>query len=211
MTARIGLLGGTFDPVHIGHLRAALEVKEQLALDEVRLLPSARPPHREQPQASAQQRLQLCQLAVKGVPGLSVDDRELRRATPSYTVDTLLELRDELGAAAQLFWLVGEDALAGLPTWHRWQELFELAHWVVLKRPDQAQAWSVELAAELARRSCSADQLHGPAGFVVFLQQPALMVSATDIRKRLAQGRSVRFLLADAVDEQIRAQHLYSA
>src|SRR5690606_15909888 len=117
---RIGLLGGTFNPVHIGHLRAALEVVEFLRLDELRLVPSARPPHRETPQVSAEQRLAMVALAVADEPALSVDDRELRRDKPSYTVDTLESLRAELAADDQVFLLLGWDAFCGLPSWHRW-------------------------------------------------------------------------------------------
>ena len=131
---RIGLFGGTFDPVHIGHLRSALETAELLGLDELRLLPAARPPHRETPQVSAQQRLAMVELAVAGVAPLTVDARELARDKPSYTIDTLESLRAELGSEAQLFLMVGWDAFCGLPTWHRWDELLQHCHMLVLQR-----------------------------------------------------------------------------
>ena len=120
---RIGILGGTFDPVHIGHLRGALEVVEMFGLDELRLIPNARPPHRDTPNCSAQDRLAMVRLAVQDLPPLCVDARELEREKPSCTIDTLIPLRAELGEADQLLLVVGWDAFCGLPTWHRWEEL----------------------------------------------------------------------------------------
>jgi nicotinate-nucleotide adenylyltransferase len=133
---RIGVLGGTFDPVHIGHLRGALEVAESLALDELRLTPSARPPHRDKPQVSAKDRLAMVKCAVAGVAPLVVDARELQRDKPSYTIDTLELMRAELAASDQVFLLLGWDAFCGLPTWHRWEELLQHCHILVLQRPD---------------------------------------------------------------------------
>ena len=135
MGKRIGLLGGTFDPVHIGHLRSALEVADALALDELRMMPNARPPHRDTPQVSPQQRLEMVRLAVDGIAPLVVDDRELKRDKPSYTVDTLELMRAELAADDQLFLLLGWDAFCGLPSWHRWEELLQHCHILVLQRP----------------------------------------------------------------------------
>ncbi len=128
---RIGMLGGTFDPVHIGHLRSALEVAESYALDKLLLIPSARPPHRETPQVSAQQRLEMVRLAVADVAVLSVDDRELRRDKPSWSIDTLLSLRAELDEQDQLLLILGWDAFCGLPNWHRWSELLDHCHILV--------------------------------------------------------------------------------
>ena len=136
MGKRIGLLGGTFDPVHIGHLRGALEVAESMNLDELRLAPSARPPHRDMPQVSALDRLAMVECAVAGVAPLVVDARELQRDKPSYTIDTLELMRAELAADDQLFLLLGWDAFCGLPTWHRWEELLQHCHILVLQRPD---------------------------------------------------------------------------
>ena len=133
---RVGLLGGTFDPVHFGHLRSAVEVCEQLQLDELRLIPSARPPHRGMPGATAAQRLRMVELALGQGGGLQVDDRELQRERPSYTVETLESLRQELGSDVALFMVLGWDAFCGLPSWHRWESLLELANLVVLQRPD---------------------------------------------------------------------------
>lgn len=212
MARRIGVLGGTFDPIHIGHLRGALEVAELLALDEVRLIPSARPPHRDTPQVTAEQRLQLVRLAAEGEPLLRVDDRELARTTPSWTIDTLESLRGELGVDDQLFLLLGWDAFCGLPSWHRWTELLQHCHVLVLQRPDADTEAPEALRDLLAARSVNEPAaLCGPAGQIVFVWQTPLAVSATDIRRRLATGRSVRFLLPDAVLHYIDAHGLYRA
>ena len=212
MTQRIGLLGGTFDPIHIGHLRAALEVAEQFALDELRLIPSARPPHRGTPQVSAQARLDMVRLAVQDVPPLSVDDRELWRDKPSWTIDTLESLRAELGAEVQLLLLVGWDAFCGLPTWHRWPELLDHCHLVVLQRPDADSEAPEALRNLLAARSVGDPQaFKGPAGQIAFAWQMPLAISATQIRERLASGRSIRFLVPDAVLAYIHAHGLYRA
>ena len=212
MARRIGVLGGTFDPIHIGHLRGALEVAELLALDEVRLIPSARPPHRDTPQVTAEQRLQLVRLAVEGEPLLRVDDRELARTTPSWTIDTLESLRGELGVDDQLFLLLGWDAFCGLPSWHRWTELLQHCHLLVMQRPDADTEAPEALRDLLAARSVNEPAaLCGPAGQIAFVWQTPLAVSATDIRRRLATGRSVRFLLPDAVLHYIDAHGLYRA
>ncbi|MBD7976002.1 MULTISPECIES: nicotinate-nucleotide adenylyltransferase [Pseudomonas] len=212
MTRRIGILGGTFDPVHIGHLRGALEVAELLDLDEVRLTPSARPPHRGTPQVSAEDRLAMVQCAVQGVTPLTVDDRELRRDKPSYTVDTLLSLRQELAVHDQLFLLLGWDAFCGLPSWHRWEELLDHCHILVLQRPDADSEAPDELRNLLAGRSVSDPlTLNGPGGQISFIWQTPLEVSATQLRERLASGRSIRFLVPDAVLAYIHAHGLYPA
>ena len=212
MTRRIGILGGTFDPVHIGHLRGALEVAELLDLDEVRLIPSARPPHRGAPQVSAEDRLAMVQCAVQGVAPLAVDDRELRRSKPSYTIDTLISLRQELAAVDQLLLLVGWDAFCGLPSWHRWEELLDHCHILVLQRPDADSEAPDALRNLLAARSASDPRaLEGPAGQIAFIWQTPLEISATQLRERLASGKSIRFLVPDAVLAYIHAHGLYPA
>ncbi|WP_137888530.1 nicotinate-nucleotide adenylyltransferase [Pseudomonas sp. 2FE] len=212
MTKRIGVFGGTFDPIHIGHLRGALEVAEQLGFDELRLIPSARPPHRDTPQVSAADRLAMVEQAVAGVPLLRVDDRELKRDKPSYSIDTLESLRAELAAADQLFLLLGWDAFCGLPTWHRWEELLEHCHILVLQRPDADNEAPEALRDLLAARSVSDPQtLSGPSGQIAFVWQTPLAVSASQIRSLLASGKSVRFLVPDAVLAYIHARGLYRA
>lgn len=203
----LALLGGTFDPIHVGHLRAAIEAGEALAAEEVRLLPCAVPPHREQPVAAPAQRLQMLEAAIAGMPGLRADARELRRSGPSYTYDTLVSVRAEIGASRPLVLIVGADAFAGLPGWYRWRELTDLAHLAVLARPDAHGLIDPRLE-ELLARSGTADAralARRPAGLVLRLQVPPLPVSSTLIRQRLQQGRSVRFLVPDAVLEMIAA------
>ncbi|PPA03216.1 nicotinic acid mononucleotide adenylyltransferase [Pseudomonas sp. MWU12-2312b] len=209
---RIGVLGGTFDPVHIGHLRGALEVAESLALDELRLTPSARPPHRDTPQVSAKDRLAMVKCAVSGVAPLVVDARELQRDKPSYTIDTLELMRAELAADDQVFLLLGWDAFCGLPTWHRWEELLQHCHILVLQRPDADSEPPDALRNLLAARSVSDPlALKGPSGQIAFVWQTPLAVSATQIRQLLASGKSVRFLVPDAVLAYIDAHGLYRA
>ncbi|BAP43273.1 nicotinic acid mononucleotide adenylyltransferase [Pseudomonas sp. StFLB209] len=209
---RIGMLGGTFDPVHIGHLRGALEVAELLELDELRLTPSARPPHRELPSVTAEDRLAMVRSAVAGVAPLTVDDRELRRNKPSYTVDTLESMRAGMAAHDQLFLLLGWDAFCSLPSWHRWEELLEHCHIVVLQRPD-ADSEPPEALRDLVAARAVGDPkaLDGPGGQITFVWQTPLSVSATQIRQSLAAGRSVRFLVPDAVLAYIEAHGLYRA
>jgi nicotinate-nucleotide adenylyltransferase len=196
----IAILGGTFDPVHLGHLRVAWEAAE--ALDaQVRLMPARLPPHRPAPVADAQQRVAMLELALAGQDRLVLDTRELRRGGPSYTVDTLRELRAEASAEQPLILLLGADAFAGLTSWHEWHRLFELAHIVVLTRPGHVAPLPVELAAEIAaRRVRLAEQLHDtPAGKVFDLPVTPLEISASAVRALLASGLEPRWLLPDAL------------
>ena len=209
---RIGVLGGTFDPVHIGHLRGGLEVAELMQLDELRLTPNARPPHRDTPQVSALDRLAMVECAVAGVATLVVDSRELQRDTPSYTIDTLELMRADLAADDQLFLLLGWDAFCGLPTWHRWEDLLQHCHILVLQRPDADSEPPDALRNLLAARSVSDPlALKGPGGQIAFVWQTPLAVSATQIRQLLASGKSVRYLVPDAVLAYIDAHGLYRA
>lgn len=204
------MLGGTFDPIHIGHLRSALELREQLGFEQIRLVPCHRPVHRAQPGASAEQRLRMLELALAGETQLCADARELRRAGPSYTFDTLGELRAELGADCSLSLVVGADAFAELDTWHRWRELPQLAHIVVMARPDcplptrgAVAGLLEELRAEpatLRRKTC---------GAIVPVALTPLPIAATAIRDLLRQGRSPRYLVPDAVWSFIREHALY--
>ena len=209
---RIGILGGTFDPVHIGHLRGALEVAEMIGLAEVRLVPNFRPPHREAPNSSAQDRLAMVRLAVQDLPSLTVDARELERDKPSYTIDTLESLRDELADDDQIFLIMGWDAFCGLPNWHRWDELLDYCHILVMQRPDADSEAPEALRDLLAARSVHDPQaLAGSGGQIAFVWQAPLGVSATRVRQFLASGQSVRFLVPDAVLAYINAHGLYRA
>jgi nicotinate-nucleotide adenylyltransferase len=210
--AAMGILGGTFDPVHYGHLRAAVEAAEKLGLDDLRLLPAGTPPHRAQPVASAAQRLAMLQLAVARCPGLQVDDLEVRRPGCSFMVDSLTAIRKEIGDSPLLL-LVGQDAANELDTWHRWRDVFDLAHLVVMRRPDAHFSCRAELSEQIDRRRVEGpDRLQGAtAGLVLSLEITQLDISSTAIRELFAAGRSPRFLMPDDVIDYIRQQLLYGA
>ncbi len=197
----IGIFGGTFAPIHHGHIRLALELRERLGLSRVLIVPSAHPPHRAAPEVPPQRRLEWARLALAGEPGLVVDDREIRRTGPSYTYDTLAGLRGELGAVTPLVLLLGDDAANQLHTWHRWRELIDLAHLVFVERPYEPPAPAPELAAFLrGRRAPSAQALLArPAGSWISASIPPLAISSTRIRQLLKAGRSIRGLVPDAV------------
>ena len=209
----LGIFGGTFDPIHFGHLRPAWELREALGLEEVRMIPSALPPHRETPGAGAEHRLAMLRLGLGDAPGLVIDERELDRSGPSYTVDTLNSFRDEFGDRP-LCLLLGTDAFLGLASWHRWRELPELAHIVVAHRP----GWTIEketLEPELnalfeARRVAAPAALAERSAGGVWLQPVSqLEIAATTIRELVRAGRDPRFLLPQAVADYIREQGLY--
>lgn len=184
------LYGGTFDPVHAGHLAVAAAARDALGVD-VAFLPAADPPHRAAPGASAEQRAHMLELAVAGEPGFTVDRRELHRAGPSYTVDTLRALRAECGPSAPLAWLVGADAFRGLPDWAQWRALFELAHFVVAVRPGHGlDALPEALAEACAGRWTDhpGDLAERPAGGLFRLDMPLHPASATELRRRLRAG-----------------------
>ncbi len=195
MMRPLAIFGGTFDPVHLGHLSVAWEAAELLDA-EVRLMPASVPPHRPAPIANARQRVAMLRAALQKQSRLSLDTRELERGGPSYTIDTLAELRAEQGDRP-LVLLIGADAYAGLPAWHRWRELFEVAHIGVLSRPGVEALPSAGLRAETAaRRVEDAAALRlSPAGKVIELAVTPLEISATRIRELLAAGRDPRYLL----------------
>jgi nicotinate-nucleotide adenylyltransferase len=195
----IVLFGGTFDPVHIAHLRVALEAAEILDA-HVRLMPANTPPHRAAPVATAAQRTAMLERAVAGQQRLSVDARELKRNGPSYTLDTLVELRGELPSEQPIAILLGDDAFTGLPTWHRWRELFDLAHIVVMTRPGHGGELARDLADEMQRRRADVDAVgRSPAGCVVNIAVTPLEISASRIREILGAGRDAKWLLPDAL------------
>lgn len=207
---KIGIFGGTFDPIHIGHLRMALELKEQLGLDEMRLLPCHQPPHRDVPQVSSLQRVEMLRIALQDCPELQLDERELQRDKPSYTYDTLLELRAELGSEVSLVLCMGEDAFAGLPNWYCWQELIRLAHIVVIARP----GWNIPESGDardlLDKYQGEPKYLTEAAAGSIVLQSPRLLpISATEIRQQIQVGKSAQFLVPDAVWNYIKANQLY--
>jgi nicotinate-nucleotide adenylyltransferase len=212
MTDPVGIFGGTFDPPHHGHLRTALELYQQLGLAEMRLIPCREPPHRTAPATSAAQRLAMLAHAVGDTPGLVIDERELHRPGPSYMVDTLVSLRDELGDTP-LCLVVGYDAFVKFDTWHRWRDIPALAHLIVVQRPGAPTALQGELAEQFARRrSTDFDALRAqPAGRIFEQAVTPMDISATRIRTLVAAGRSVRYLLSDGVDRYIQEHGLYQS
>ncbi|MFP4648673.1 MAG: nicotinate-nucleotide adenylyltransferase [Halorhodospira sp.] len=206
----IGLLGGTFDPIHYGHLRPAEEVREALLLSELRLIPARIPPHRAQPRVGPEQRAELVRLAVADHPSACIDERELHRDGPSYTVDTLAELRAELSDVT-LCLILGYDTFLGLPMWSRWRQLLEQAHIVVTERPGVRGAIPAALHDEVVRRQSSdpADLRRSPAGHILFQAVTPVDISATGIRRALALGQSVRYLMPEAVRRRIAEAGLY--
>lgn len=213
MAAPVGIFGGTFDPIHFGHLRPALELCERLQMQRMLMIPCSVPPHRPQPQADAEQRLTMLYRAVEGEPLLQVDERELQRSGPSFMVDTLASLRQELGETP-LCLCLGVDAFLGLPGWDRWEQLLELAHIVVAHRP----GWALEqgalpeaLAALMADHSSNdaASLAASSAGTILLQAVTQLDISATAIREAIAAGGSARYLLPETVWATIREHSLY--
>ena len=210
MDKALGILGGTFDPIHYGHLRPAQEVLRVLDLAEIRVIPAANPPHRRPPVATPEQRLRMVELAVAGVPGFTVDDREFRRGGPSYTVLTLESLRREFGERP-LCLLLGLDAFESIETWHQWQRLPELAHFIVMTRP----GWEFPAGARLPpwardRQVRDTSMLNqASAGKIYYQAVTPQDISATRIREALARGEPVEAWLPSVVLEYIRANHVY--
>ncbi len=207
----IGILGGTFDPVHHGHLRLAVEALQRLGLTQVRLVPVSIPNHRPPPHASAQLRKAMLEAAVADVPALEVDDRELRRSGVSYTVDTLESLRSDINDAS-IALLLGADAFAGLQDWHDWQRIIELAHIVVVARPGSAEPLSAAMQAWSEPRRASDPRVLGEttSGSIYYLNAPYLDISASAIRAAITHGESVRYLLPDATYAMINQHGLYA-
>ena len=210
----IGLLGGTFDPVHFAHLRLAVEALEQLPLASVLWIPSGQPGHRDAPVAGVEHRLAMLRLAIAAEPRFTLDDADAHSMAPTFTVNTLTRLRAELGAGVPLVLIIGADQLLALDTWREWKRLFELAHIAVAERPRfevRAGALAGELALEYARRSTEAGALaRSPAGAITTFRMTPLDISASAIRAGVAAGRTPRYLLPDAVLDYIVSHQIYS-
>lgn len=216
MSARIGILGGTLDPIHCGHLEAAIAVRDALRLTDVRVLPSRVPPHRAvQPVASPFHRFAMAALAVNGIDGLVASDAELCVSGPSYTADTLDRLRGRGVDGSQIFFITGADAFAEIATWHRYPEVLDLAHFVVVSRPGHAMDDMRRRLPGLSARMRSAGDVM--SGGLSVLQNPAILlvetatpdVSSTGIRERLRRGESVTGLVPPAVERHIEQHGLY--
>ncbi len=209
---RVAMFGGTFNPIHIAHLRAAVELRDALSLDAVHMVPAHLPPHRSAPGVSSEDRLRMLKLALADTPGLIADDREIRRDGPSWSLDTLRSLREQYGDQARLVMVLGRDAFLKLHEWHEPEALFDHAHILVIGRTEshEVQCQALEDLVQ-ARRVDSIDALMAaPFGQVLdYDQTTAMAVSATAIRRTLAAGRSVRYLMPSAVEDFIDQHGLY--
>lgn len=207
----MGVFGGTFDPIHYGHLRTAFEMLQALQFELVRFVPCGDPPHRGTTFASASERLRMVELALRGQQGFTVDDREIRREGPSYSIDTLLSLREEF-PDRPLGLIIGMDAFLGLTGWHRWQDILDIAHIIVAHRP----GWKApdigplgELIAEFGTHR--ADDLHAALNGRVHIHAVTqLEISSTEIRELVAAGRDPRFLMPDGVRDEIQSSGCYA-
>lgn len=206
----IALMGGTFDPIHYGHLRCAEEVRVKLGLETLFLLPAGKPVHRATPQASNEQRLEMLKLAQTEFPGLAIDRRELDREGPSYMVDTLQEIRNQ-SPEKPLLLLIGQDSANELNSWHRWQELFELAHLVILSRPGSNMAYRPELEKQINKRLVDEPEvlITQKTGFVLHFRVTAIDICATTIKSMIRLGRSPHAMLPEQVMAYIRENGLY--
>lgn len=209
---RIAMLGGTFDPVHNGHLRSAVELRDALGLDAVHMTPAPQPPLRDTPQVAPRQRLALLETAIADTPGLKADARELERDGPSYSVDTLRSLRDEYGEQARLVMAIGWDAFLRLDQWRAPEQLFDFAHLVVIARPGHEETPSASLLELLGEREVDSVSrlMTEPHGRLLHVTLPSAMaISATHIRQWLGEGKSIRYLVPEAVENAILREGLY--
>ena len=206
----IGIFGGTFDPVHYGHLRAAIEAMEMLQLQDFRLVPAGTPPHRTNTFASADHRLAMLRLALSRYPELQMDDREVRREGSSFMVDTLGEIRREAGDAPILM-MIGQDAANDLDQWHEWRRLFDLTHLVIMRRPESKHNYSGALIEQMQQRLVNnpGRLQDSAAGLILPLEVTQLVISSTGIRRQIRAGLSPRFLLPDPVIDYIFEHGLY--
>lgn len=206
----IGIFGGTFDPIHFGHLRVALDVKEALDLTQIRFVPVNQPVHREQPCATATQRAKLIELAIQHQPGFIMDDRELQRKSPSWTLTTLQSLREDLPDKTFCL-MIGTDAFNHFLNWHQADEILKLAHLVVMQRPGYSLPDDGELQAFTQQHLTSkkTDLSNNSAGYVYFQEVTQLGISSSDIRQRMAAGSSINYLLPSKVAHTIATQSVY--
>ncbi len=192
----VGIYGGSFDPVHIGHLRSALEVKQQLNLDELRFIPTGNPPHRSRARVDPVHRLAMLELAIADAPGLVIDPREINAQKPSYTFETLESIQNEY-PQAELTLIIGTDQISVFDTWHRWRELLQLAQVAVMERPGESLS---EVAQQILRDESSN---------VILCPVTQLDISSTRIRRELQQGTDIQFLVPYAVRDYINQHRLY--
>jgi nicotinate-nucleotide adenylyltransferase len=209
----IAILGGTFNPIHLGHLHLAKQLQAKFGFDTIRFMPAALPALKDTPSATAEQRAELVKITIENEAHFTLDTRELSRSGTSYTIDTLISLREELGNEVSLCWLMGSDAFAHLNAWHRWQELLNYAHLVVVKRPhsDDLSKLNAEMKKLLitheAKRSEEIKQhAHGK---ILIQEVAALDISSTQIRKNIAHGKDASVLVPTAALQYIQSHQLY--
>lgn len=205
--------GGTFDPIHYGHLRPVEILATKVPIEKVFLLPNHVPPHRPQPQATSQQRLVMVELAIKDHPLFAIDSRELEKNSPSYTIETLISLRQERGAEQPLAFIIGQDSLLSINTWHKWQQLLDNCHLLVCARPGYATRFSepaMQSWLEQHQTHNPEDLLRQANGLIFLADTPLVDISATQIRTRLSHGDPCRDLLPPRVLNYIQQQGLYS-
>lgn len=208
---RIGIFGGTFNPVHYGHLRIALEFKRALRLDEMRLMICSQPPHREAPNVNAEQRLNMLQLALEDSNEFILDDRELRREGPSYSVDTLRSLKKEYPDAC-LFMMIGSDSFQSFDTWHEWQEILELTNIVIARRPENIVDTESSMGLQLKDRFVTQlSEIKNQTGQIIPLSVTQLDISSTQVRQMLKEDVSCKYLMPDSVINYIEKNSLYKS
>lgn len=206
------MVGGTFDPIHIGHLRSAIELREILSLDTVHMVVNRMPPHRQAPGVTPEDRLAMVQAAVASLEGVIADEQEIQRSGPSYSVLTLESLRDQYGPEARLVMALGMDAFEHLAEWYEAERIFELAHVVVMNRPGADLTWTPRLASLIAHREVEdiTTLMQQPYGSLAFVSLPCpIEISATELRNRIKEDLSIRFLVPTSVEEIIRERKLY--
>jgi nicotinate-nucleotide adenylyltransferase len=217
-TKAIGILGGTFDPIHLGHLRLAEEMRETFGLTEVRFIPAGDPyqkTRKSRQVVPATHRLAMMKLAIASNKHFVADEREMRREGPSYSLDTLNDLRNDCGANTPLIWLMGSDTFLGMPTWHRWQELFDFAHIGIAERAGNTSwrnAMAVPLLDQFEQRVTlqPEDLRASPAGRISIVSMTALDISSTAVRTQLQARQSPRYLVPDPILDYIHQHNLYS-
>lgn len=207
----IGLLGGTFNPIHLGHLHLAQQALLRLQLSQVRFIPSAVPALKQSPTVRGEHRAAMVKLAIQDQPQFVLDHRELQRGGVSYSVDTLRSLRQELGAQIPLIWLMGSDAYANIQRWHEWSCLLDLCHIAVIQRPTNACPLSPEAQALLQQHQVQQISLlhHTPHGHILLLDIAAPNISSTNIRQRISQQQTIQQLVPQAVADYIQENKLY--
>ncbi|MDZ4141014.1 MAG: nicotinate-nucleotide adenylyltransferase [Methylotenera sp.] len=209
----IGMLGGTFNPIHFGHLRMAQELSEALNLDKVRFIPSANPPHKPTPLVTAEHRSAMVKLAIADNPLFELDDCELRRTGASYTIDTLQSLREELTENVSLVLFMGSDAFTKFNTWHRWQEIIDLCHIALVRRPLVASTAPLPKVLEIFLHNHYTEDVNdlqdSSTGFVTMQSITPLDISSTAIRNALQYNHSARYLTPNNVLEYIHTHQLY--